>query len=381
MRKKEKGQTPGKFRLYMMNFIRAMLIIAFVGAWRNDRPLILLISVIALFVTFLPMIIERVGLKIPGNYEVIIILFIFGTLFFGEVRGFYAEFWWWSILLKMGAAIALGLVGFTILYALYKDEKIDASPAIIALFAFSFAVSIGVMWEIFEFMLDKILGFSLQEKRLTTTMGDIIGNAIGAFLVSIVGYYYIKEGKKNIFSKFVSNLIERNPKLFKSRREVSEEKIKKLIGEGESGYLEFKSTLRKNLHTNEIDKKVEHAVLKTMVSYLNSNGGIVLVGISDKGEIIGVENDGFENDDKLALHLSNLIKHRIGSEFVPFIQFEIVKINDKSIVKIDCSKSKKHVFLKTDEGEEFYVRYGPSTVRLDGSVLIDYIDGRFKNKD
>ena len=146
---------------------------------------------------------------------------------------------------------------------------------------------------------------------------------------------------------------------------------------GEGDKIEFKSTLRTNLYTNQIDKKMEHAVLKTIVAYLNSNGGTLLVGVSNDGTISGVEKDGFQDSDKLNLHFTNLLNSHIGNEYLPFIKHEIVKIDGKSILKIDCLASNKHVFLKGLEGEEFYVRNGPASVRLDGSSLVDYIHHKF----
>lgn len=375
-------ETSGKVHFFLMAFVRVMLILALFGSFNRGRWLVFFVSAVALFVTFLPKILGKFwNVKIPADFEVMILLFVYGTLFFGEVRGLYAEFWWWDILLNLGAAIALGLVGFTVLYVLYKDEKIDASPLMIAIFAFGFAVSIGTVWEIFEFSADKLFGFSLQRGSLNDTMKDIIVNAVGAFLVSIAGYYYIKSGQKNVVSKFVMNFIEKYPKVFTSGKdEKKEEKLLNLINKGEGSKLEFKSTLRRNLHTNEIDKKIENSVLKTLTAYLNSNGGTLLVGVSNSGEILGVEKDGFENEDKLNLHLSNLIKQKIGKEYFSLIEFEIIKIYGKSVVKIDCRESPKPIFLKSDEGEEFYVRNGPASVKLEGSSLIEYVERRFKDE-
>ena len=136
-KKEFKKERQGKVHFIVLNFVRIMLALALVGSFLNERWLVFLVSAIALFVTFLPIIFELLwNIKIPAGFEVIILLFIYGTLFFGEVRGFYARFWWWDILLTFGASLALGFVGLTILYVLYKDEKLDASPLIIAIFTF-----------------------------------------------------------------------------------------------------------------------------------------------------------------------------------------------------------------------------------------------------
>ena len=373
-------ETSGKVHMVVINFVRVLLVVAFLGALRNNRPLVLFISALAFFVTFLPVILEKKwGVRIPAEFEVITLLFIYGSLFFGEVRGFYATYWWWDSLLNLVASMALGFVGLTILYVLYKEEKLGASPFIIAFFTFCFALALVTVWEIFEFAMDYFMQFNFQ-KSLIDTMGDIIVGGIGALFVSIAGYIYMKEGKKNFISKLIISFIDKNPLLFKSvRRERPDEKIFRLIKKGESDNLEFKSTLRTNLHINDFDKKIEHATLKTIVAYLNSKGGILLVGVNDEGEVIGIEKDNFQTNDKLNLHFTNLLKNTIGNQYLPLINFELVKIDGKHVLRIDCKKSDRPVFLKVDE-EEFFIRNGPSSVKLTGSELVNYIERRLKKE-
>lgn len=371
------GKQSRKVRIIIVNLIRGLLILAFIGAYLNDRRLVLFISAIAFAITFLPIIFSKFfNIELPAQFEIIIILFIYGTLFFGKVQGFYNQFWWWDILFSAGSAIALGFVGLAVMYTLYKGDRINGSPFVIAFFSFCFAVAVGAVWELFESSLDWLWGFNLQQTGNMTT--DLFSNMAGAFVVSMAGYYYIKNGKVILISGLISRFVEKNPKIFGTKNiEDYSKKIINLINEGEGEKLEFKSTLRTNLHTNQIDRRMEHAVLKTIAAYLNSNGGTLLVGVSDKGEVVGTEADGFSDKDKLNLHFTNLIKESIGSEYLPFIQHELISVNGKNILKIDCLASDKHVFLKMGNGEEFYVRNGPSSARLDGSSLVDYIRHKF----
>jgi hypothetical protein len=372
--------TSGKVKFFVIFFIRLMLLLSFLGAWYRGRSLILFVSALALLVTFLPGFLEKYfEITIPADFEIIVILFIYGSLFLGEIRGFYAEFWWWDIFLNLGTAIALGFVGLTILYVLYKDDMLDASPLIIGVFTFCFAVAMGTMWELFEFFMDGVFKFNLQKTGLIDTMWDLASNAIGAFLVSITGYYYIKYGEGNIASSFIIDFIDRHPGFFRSKSGGDQNlRIKKILDKGEGEKVEFKSTFRRNLHTGELDKNMEHGILKTIVAYLNSGGGVLLVGVNDEGEIIGLEKEGFASYDKLNLHLTNLIKNGVGVEFLPFIKFDLIDIEEKKILKVNCSKSNKEVFLKNGKNEEFYVRNGPSSVRLTGRELVEYVERRFK---
>ncbi len=157
--------------------------------------------------------------------------------------------------------------------------------------------------------------------------------------------------------------------------------ILELIRRGESKKLEFKSTLRKNLMSGNSDWNVEHAVLKTVIAYLNTDGGTLLVGVSNSGEVLGIENDDFLSEDKFLLHFKQLIKEHIGLAYSPLIEYALVPINGKKILKIDCRKSDEAVFLKLNKNEEeFYIRIGPSSERLTGSKLIEYVNRQYNRK-
>jgi len=146
---------------------------------------------------------------------------------------------------------------------------------------------------------------------------------------------------------------------------------------GEGDYQEFKSTLRRNLHTGENDPKMEFAVLRTIAGFLNRNGGKLFVGIADDGTAIGLNEDGFPNEDKLLLHLTNLINSRIGTTFNFYIEFNIEDYLDKRALVIKCRPSKSAVWLKDGHDQKFFVRTGASTSEMKGSDAQAYIEKRF----
>ncbi|MBT3751364.1 MAG: ATP-binding protein [Bacteroidetes bacterium] len=161
-------------------------------------------------------------------------------------------------------------------------------------------------------------------------------------------------------------------------RRLSE--IEELIQQGESKTLEFKSTLRRNLHTNKNDPRIEHAVLKTIAAFLNSEGGTLLVGVSDEGNLVDLEVDGFENEDRFQLHFNNMIKTRIGLAFTDIIKWDLVQFDQGKILRVDCLKGNRPVFMKTKDGEKFYIRTGPSTDELMAEDLINYTNQHFVKK-
>lgn len=153
------------------------------------------------------------------------------------------------------------------------------------------------------------------------------------------------------------------------------DKILSLIRDGESKTLEFKQTLTKNIITNQKDKEIQKAALKTVIAFLNTEGGILLIGVNDKGDIVGIEKDLFKNNDNYLRLSYNLIRDQIGEQFFPLIDYKIVLIENKKVLEVDCKKSKAAVYLGKDE--EFYIRSNPATTKLTGKKLVEYIKNHF----
>ena len=155
-----------------------------------------------------------------------------------------------------------------------------------------------------------------------------------------------------------------------------EERIRQIILEGENDHTEFKSTLRWSLKDNKVHHGVEIAWLKTVAAFLNSDGGRLLVGVDDKGVPLGIEPDGFENEDKYLLHVNNRLLQHIGAGHAANVRFGLYPAGDRKVLLIECSPASKPVFL-TDAGEEsFYVRTGPGSRNLTMSQMLAYITER-----
>ena len=155
-----------------------------------------------------------------------------------------------------------------------------------------------------------------------------------------------------------------------------ENEVLALIEAGESVTLESKSTMRANLKTGKAGKEIELAWLKTVVAFMNSDGGILLIGVDDDGNIVGTEPDDFENEDKCRLHFKNLINQHIGPEFSRFIHLKGRAIQEKTVLVIECERVRKPVFLSVGKNEDFYVRSGPSSLKLSMSQMVKYLEQR-----
>lgn len=154
--------------------------------------------------------------------------------------------------------------------------------------------------------------------------------------------------------------------------------IADLIAGGETGVVEFKSTLRMNLHTGQVDDKIQMSALKTIAGFLNAKGGTLLIGVADDGEVLGLDADGFQNEDKLGLHLVNLVRDRIGEVFLPYIHPHFQDENGARVLAIRCEKGPKAAFLKDGNLQRFFVRGGNATTELSGASITDYVQQRFR---
>ncbi len=142
------------------------------------------------------------------------------------------------------------------------------------------------------------------------------------------------------------------------------EEVQALIAQGENERLEFKSTLRFNLAAGKPGKEIELAVLKTLTAYMNTDGGVLLVGVDDAGQAVGLDADRFENDDHLLRHFCGMFAQHVGTEHMRLVTFALRDAGPARVLIVSCSPSREPIFLRGVKEEEFYVRTGPSSRRL-----------------
>lgn len=154
--------------------------------------------------------------------------------------------------------------------------------------------------------------------------------------------------------------------------------VTQLVEGGESKSTEFKATLRTNLHTKQVDPKMELSVLKTIAGLLNSvAGGTLIVGVMDDGVPVGIEPDGFANEDKMNLHLANLIASRIGAAHSIYIHPRFEDYEGFRVLIVECWPAKSPVYVKDGSTDRFFVRSGTSTAELSASQIPSFVHQRF----
>ena len=176
----------------VLNGIRLLLLVeALVAALREVWPAVFVTSA-ALALTFLPgQLANRVGLRLPPSFLAAIALFILATLYLGEVQDFYGRFWWWDLVLHFGSAMGFGILGFLLVFMLFQGDRYAAPPWAVGVLSFCLAMTVGVLWEIFEYAMDTFFGFNMMKSGLPDTMGDLIVDAVGAALAALAGAIYL----------------------------------------------------------------------------------------------------------------------------------------------------------------------------------------------
>jgi hypothetical protein len=198
--------------------IWAVLLVEFcVALWERQWPLAG-VAAATFLLTLLPLLlVNRMGIRLPTAFLVGITFFVFATIFLGEAFDFYNRYWWWDMVLHGGSAMAFGLLGFLFVFMLFEGDRYAAPAWALALIAFSFAVTIGALWEIFEFGMDQLFGMNMQKSGLMDTMFDLIVDVIGASVGALAGYLYLTGRNMGGFTGVLHDFVDRNRKHFGKR--------------------------------------------------------------------------------------------------------------------------------------------------------------------
>ena len=177
----------------------------------SDYLLMLMQCILGLVTIHLPSILERrLRFELPGLLYGFYIVFLYCAIFLGEVRSFYYLFPRWDSILHFFSSMMTGFFGLMVVTILNRDRHVsmNLSPLFVCLFAFCFSVTIGSLWEIYEFLGDGLFGLNMQKfmtaqgellvghEALRDTMKDIIVDVLGALLASVIGMISIRRGTR-----------------------------------------------------------------------------------------------------------------------------------------------------------------------------------------
>jgi hypothetical protein len=188
---------------------------------------------------------------------------------------------------------------------------------------------------------------------------------------------------------WIADEINKFLKSFRDHRGDTEEEVIKpsktwvtFLQKGEDNFTEFKSSLRYCLRQHKPMDYVEHSILKTLNAFLNSEGGTLLIGVDDDGNVLGLENDyssfSKKNKDGFLLHFDNMIINALGKEQQADIDINIESLDGKDFAVVKVTSSNKPIFLNYKGKTEFWVRHAASSQSYDLSEAYEYINKRWK---
>jgi hypothetical protein len=221
-----KGKPGSDWSVYVVLtlVIQGLLGVGFVlfvlrGDWEN-----VFLTALVIVLTLLPTVLDRqYRFVIPPEFQFFAAAFVYLSLYLGSAGDFYYHFWWWDLVLHTGAGFLLGIIGFVALFLLNQTDRLPQGikPGFICFFAVTFAVFLGVVWEIFEYLMDQVapyLNMQSAETGVDDTMHDLIVDLLGAVAVAAMGWGYMKTGRYSFIADAVRGFVNKNPRLFRRPR-------------------------------------------------------------------------------------------------------------------------------------------------------------------
>lgn len=269
----EMRQHRSSFIVYMV--LRALVILVMVLQFFNRNYENVFLCALTLLLFIVPSIIQvNLKIELPTALEITILLFIFAAEILGEIQAYYIKFPFWDTVLHTINGFLMAAIGFALVDILNQSKRItfQLSPAFLAIVAFCFSMTIGVLWEFFECSMDIFFGLDMQKDAIVNsissvmldptggntptaiqnitsvvvngkdlglggyldiglldTMKDLFVNFIGAVVFSFIGYFYVKNRGKGKFAKrFIPQVKNKNTDYLrqaeKEAQEVSQEK-------------------------------------------------------------------------------------------------------------------------------------------------------------
>jgi hypothetical protein len=168
----------------------------------------------------------------------------------------------------------------------------------------------------------------------------------------------------------------------KPEKKLTTSDILKLIEKGENERVEFKSSLRHDYRQVKTDKNLEHVILKSIAGFLNGNGGTLLIGVDDFGEILGLENDYWslkkKTKDGFEQRLMLIISNAFGKDICSKIRVSFHIIDNKEICSLFIDHSERPVYFKDNNQTIFFLRTGNVTNSLSTSETVEYLESKRK---
>ena len=264
----ELREHKSSFVVYVV--LRAMVVLCLVLQVLKHNYENVFLCILTLFLLVMPSLLQiNLQIELPSTLEIIILLFIFAAEILGEIQAYYVKIPEWDMILHTLNGFLMAAIGFSLVDILNREKRLqfELSPAFMSIVAFCFSMTTGVIWEFFEFGMDRFFGLDMQKDTvihgissvmldptggntptiisninnvmingkdlglggyldigLFDTMKDLWVNFLGAVVFSIIGFFYIKhKGKGRVANKFIPRIKEKKETEEIEKKKESEE--------------------------------------------------------------------------------------------------------------------------------------------------------------
>ncbi len=225
--------------------------------------------------------------------------------------------------------------------------------------------------------------YFLVTREIVDSKNKIVGTIVIPRDITLQQHAVEEQWKFNLVLSALAFAIATVIALYFIGREIARtpqfEELPEALNTDENLNKEFKSSFQWDISQGQQDFDERLKTLKTITAFLNSEGGVLFVGVNDNGTIRGIEEDLklFKgSEDKFQLQIRDLISDRIGAEFSPLIKIRCELHEGKSVCVIEVEKATEPAFLKDDSKSHFYTREGNRTNELDPKETNAFIRGK-----
>lgn len=199
-------------------------------------------------------------------------------------------------------------------------------------------------------------------------------------MLPMTGLFAVLGGVPGLGSGLYSKALLSQQKQVTQLEQELDRTLTSLIEAGEGPNVEFKSSMRWDYKQNKRNKVLEMVIVKTICGFLNSNGGSLLIGVSDTGEVLGLDKDFAtlkrKDADGFEQMLMGMIRVRLGGDSCTLLHILFHTIDNKEVCRVLVESSPLPVYLKEGNSSHYYVRTGSSTRELDVQEALAHIKRR-----
>ncbi|RDE18852.1 ATP-binding protein [Motiliproteus coralliicola] len=216
----------------------------------------------------------------------------------------------------------------------------------------------------FAFAGDQLVSALAGEAPLKTLFYSLVGALLGLASAFVYLRFHRQVAQVQQLSRALANDIER------------------LISQGESAELEFKSSMRWDYQKNSANKELEFVILKSIAGFLNGRGGTLLIGVDDDANVLGLEKDfdtlRRKDADGFEQFVMTAITNQLGTEMCQYCNVIFHNIRGETVCRLVIGPSPKPVYLKKSGNTKFYLRSGGGTRELNIQEVMEYAQNRWK---